>query len=521
MGQGCCVPCPAAAPCAPSAGIKSGLRDGKPIDGKQEHPCPCRTCCCGKPPIVKPCYKQPRIPESYAPRRCYMRPTAPVESCTTYKLSYLPVDGCRNLRGEARRPPANLVPSCEPMEGCTVQKLSYLPNPTCVTQPIRPCHHDMWGQGPMQNLTTQRHDYVPKPCVLRESCKPPAKFHCVEQPFENRTINKLSYLPPERIEPTKSFAPERCYEKPAAKMEGTTTQKMSYMPNQILPKEPLPWACKGQYQKPCQKLDANTTYTMSYLDAASDCRRRAIIPDSCNNPILPKEPLPWACKGQYQKPCQKLDANTTYTMSYLDAASDCRRRAIIPDSCNNPVTSSKRFETQTIYKNSYLPTKCPIPTPIRPPSNLVPSTAQMEGDTVQKLSYLPNPTCVTQPIRPCHHDMWGQGPMQNLTTQRHDYVPKPCAIRESCKPPAKFHCVEQPFENRTINRMSFLDPGRCAIPESYAPLKCYEKPAEDVVPAGLCATAAETAVGMQGTVPETMPKVGRHNYLPVIVPASR
>ncbi|KAH9645672.1 hypothetical protein HF086_005321, partial [Spodoptera exigua] len=151
----CCVPCPAAAPCAMSAGIKSGLRDGKPIDGKQEHPCPCRTCCCGKPPIVKPCYKQPRIPDSYAPRRCYMQPTAPVESCTTYKLSYLPVDGCRNLRGEARKPPPNLVPSCEPMEGSTVQK--------------------------------------------------------------------------------------------------------------ILPKEPIPWACKGQYQKPCQKLDSNTTYGMRYV----------------------------------------------------------------------------------------------------------------------------------------------------------------------------------------------------------------------------------------------------------------
>ncbi|KAF9795977.1 hypothetical protein SFRURICE_010074 [Spodoptera frugiperda] len=468
----CCIPCPAAAPCAMSAGIKSGLRDGKPIDGKQEHPCPCRTCCCGKPPIVKPCYKQPRIPDSYAPRRCYMRPTAPVESCTTYKLSYLPVDGCRNLRGEARKPPPNLVPSCEPMEGCTVQKvafflvcrlLSYLPNPTCITQPIRPCNHDMWGQGPMQNITTQRHDYVPKPCVLRESFKPAPKFHCVEQPFEsknpyifklifvvNRTINKLSYLPPEKIELTKSFAPERCYERPAAKMEGTTTQKMSYMPNQILPKEPLPWACKGQYQKPCQKLDSNTTYGMSYLDAASDCRRRAIIPDSCNNPVT-----------------------------------------------------------------SYLPTKCPIPQPIKPLSNLVPSTAQMEGDTVQKLSYLPNPTCITQPIRPCHHDMWGQGPMQNITTQRHDYVPKPCAIRESCKPDHKFHCIEQPFENRTVNRMSFLDPGRCAIPTSYAPLKCYEKPAakmestttqKDVVPAGVRAEAADAAVGVQGTVPETMPE---------------
>ncbi|KAG6439707.1 hypothetical protein O3G_MSEX001008 [Manduca sexta] len=40
--------------------------------------------------------------------------------------------------------------------------------------------------------------------------------------------------------------------------------------------------------------------------------------------------------------------------SFLDAASDCRRRAIIPDSCTNPVTASKRFETQTIYKNRNL-----------------------------------------------------------------------------------------------------------------------------------------------------------------------
>ncbi|KAI5644668.1 stabilizer of axonemal microtubules 1 isoform X1 [Phthorimaea operculella] len=396
-----------------------------PIDGHQEHPCPCRTCCCGKPPIVKPCYKQPKIPESYAPRRCYMKPSAPVESCTTYKMSYLPTDGCKNLRGVVRKPLPNLVPSCEPMEGCTVQKLSYLPNPVCVTQPMRPCNHDMWGQGPMQNLTTQRHDFVPKPCVMRESCKPPPKFHAVEQPFENRTVNKLSYLPPDKYERVKSYAPERCYEKPAAKMDVCTTHKMSFLPN----------------------------------------------------PIKKKEPLPWACKGQYQKPCQKLDGCTTYGMSYLNAGSDCRRQAIIPDSCVNPVTPSRRFECGTVYKCSYLPTSAPIPQPVKPLSNLVPSTAAMECDTVNKLSYLPNPVCVTQPMRPCNHDMWGQGPMQNLTTQRHDFVPKPCAIRESCKPPHKFHNVETPMDNRTVNRLSYLDPGRNPIPSSYAPTKCYEKPA--------------------------------------------
>ncbi|CAB3237909.1 unnamed protein product [Arctia plantaginis] len=209
----CCVPCPAAAPCAMSAGIKSGLRDDKPIDGKQD--CGNYACdsCCRRPSMFGPCYKQPRIPDSYAPRRCYMRPCAPMQSTTTYNMSYLPATGCSNLRGMMRKPLPNLVPSCEPMESCTIQKLSFLPNPVHVTQPIRPCHHDMWGQGPMQNITTQRHDYVPKPSIPRPSCRPPHKFHCIEQPFERRTINRLSYVDPGRCPVTPSYAPLNCYER--------------------------------------------------------------------------------------------------------------------------------------------------------------------------------------------------------------------------------------------------------------------------------------------------------------------
>lgn len=30
--------------------------------------------------------------------------------------------------------------------------------------------------------------------------------------------------------------------------------------------------------------------------------------------------------------------------------------------------------------------------------------------------------------------------------------------------------------DRTINRMSYLDPGRLARSKSYAPTKCYERP---------------------------------------------
>lgn len=266
-----CDPCPAFAAAAPTAGIKGGPRDGKPMDGQQDPTCKCRTCCCGKQPTVKPCYKQPRIPDSYAPRRCYLKPTSPMDGCTTYKMSYLPADGCMNLRGVPRKPLPNLVPSCEPMEASTVHKLSFLPNPVCITQAIRPCHHDMWGQGPMQNLTTQKHDYVPKPCAIRESCKPPHKYHAVEQPFDNRTVNRMSYLDPGKIPVPDSFKPTACYQKPAAKMDCATIQKMSYQPVCTAPPQRPPWACKGQYQKPCQRLDSTTVYRSSFLPPGEDC----------------------------------------------------------------------------------------------------------------------------------------------------------------------------------------------------------------------------------------------------------
>ncbi|CAB3226068.1 unnamed protein product [Arctia plantaginis] len=267
----CCVPCPAAAPCAMSAGIKSGLRDDKPIDGKQD--CGNYACdsCCRRPSMFGPCYKQPRIPDSYAPRRCYMRPCAPMQSTTTYNMSYLPATGCSNLRGMMRKPLPNLVPSCEPMESCTIQKLSFLPNPVHVTQPIRPCHHDMWGQGPMQNITTQRHDYVPKPSIPRPSCRPPHKFHCIEQPFERRTINRLSYVDPGRCPVTPSYAPLNCYERASAPMECSTIHKMSYQPVCAPQPQRPPWSCKGQYQKPCQRLESATTYRMSFPAPGVDC----------------------------------------------------------------------------------------------------------------------------------------------------------------------------------------------------------------------------------------------------------
>lgn len=72
------------------------------------------------------CYKQPKVPDNYAPRRCYQKPTAPVEGNTTYKMSYLPVAGGASLRSEVKRPTGNITRSEEPMESYTVQRVGML-----------------------------------------------------------------------------------------------------------------------------------------------------------------------------------------------------------------------------------------------------------------------------------------------------------------------------------------------------------------------------------------------------------
>ncbi|GBP50105.1 Stabilizer of axonemal microtubules 1 [Eumeta japonica] len=214
-------------------------------------------------------YRQPKRPESYAPFRGYVKPTAPVENCTTYKLSYLP-SGCGDTRCPPIRPDQSLVVSCEPLQDATIHKLSFQPNPVCVTQPTRPRNHDMWGNGPMSVVTTQRHDFVPKPIDLRDSFRPSPKFHCVEAPLDNRTINRLSYLNPGRVPRPAACKPLHFYEKSNAPIECTTIQKMSYQPVQPKPLVAPPWASKGQYVPPTCRLEDSTIYKGSYIPPGED-----------------------------------------------------------------------------------------------------------------------------------------------------------------------------------------------------------------------------------------------------------
>ncbi|KOB70103.1 Uncharacterized protein OBRU01_15897 [Operophtera brumata] len=390
------------------------------MDGRQEHPCPCRTCCCGKPPVAKP------VPESYAPRRCYMKPTAQVDANTTYKMSYLPVDDCKNLRGVARKPLPNLVPSCEPMEGCTVQQMSFLPNPVCVTQAIRPCNHDMWGQGPMQNLTTQRHDFVPKPCVLRQSFKPSPKFHA------------MSFLP-NPVCVTQAIRPCNHDMWGQGPMQNLTTQRHDFVPKPCVLRQSFKPSPKfhaveqpfeSQYQKPCQKIDTNTTYTMSYLDAQSDCRRRAIIPNAGANPLsfLPNP----VCMTQAIRPCHHdmwgqgpMQNLTTQRHDYVPKPS-ALRQSFKPSNKYHCV--EQPFENRTVNRMSYLnPGRCPIAESYAPQKCYEKPSAKMECSTTQKLSF--QPVCTPAPQRP----PWAcKGQYQ-----------KPC----------------QKLEATTVYKSSFLPPG--------------------------------------------------------------
>lgn len=48
-------------------------------------------------------------------------------------------------------------------------------------------------------------------------------------------------------------------------MESLTTQKLSFLPFQIMPKEHHPWAQKAKFKLPKDKMDFKTTQKLSYI----------------------------------------------------------------------------------------------------------------------------------------------------------------------------------------------------------------------------------------------------------------
>ncbi|XP_032668783.1 uncharacterized protein LOC116842981 [Odontomachus brunneus] len=384
----------------------------------------CNCCCCCTPQPT--CYKyvQPEMPKSFAPIRYYWKSDVPMDKDTTYRLSYW--EGPSTIV-DPIRPEDNLTCGDAAMCDETTHKMSYLGN-WCVKMepPMIPCEKDWLGRGPMQDVTTHKHDYPwkcvdrAKPLKAQNNLYPPCAALCDD------TTYRLSYFNSSCMLPTMSFAPIRKYVKSDVPMEGCTTYRLSYWPNETPVKEEQPWNQKAEYCRPVTPLEGCTTYKLSYWPHCE--KRREPIRTQDNENVLNAS----CC----------FDDNTTYRLSYFGCGDD------------KP------------------------PDPIRQTSNMVFSPCPFSHDTVNRLSFLGN-WCVKpeSPIIPCSREMLGSGPMQDVTTQKHDYTWKRTVPSMQFRPENNLVFSSLPLESCTTHRLSYIpnDYKSLTSHKSYAPIRKYQQ----------------------------------------------
>ncbi|XP_011300542.1 protein FAM154A-like [Fopius arisanus] len=182
---------------------------------------------------------------------------------TTYNLSYF---GCGGARRMPIRPsPSTKLSTC-PLSHDTIHRMSYLGN-WCVTPevPVIPCPTSWSGRGPIQDLTTQKESFIWKSSAPGLPILPRNNLRPSDQPLEGCTTQRLSYFPNDLKDLTKnkSFKPIRVYKPFDIPAENETTMRLSYQPVET----PIPTnhSPKQIYKKPLTPSNDNTTYHLSYL----------------------------------------------------------------------------------------------------------------------------------------------------------------------------------------------------------------------------------------------------------------
>ncbi|XP_025154554.1 stabilizer of axonemal microtubules 1-like [Harpegnathos saltator] len=369
-------------------------------------------------------YAQPEIPKSFAPIRYYWKSDVPMDKNTTYRLSYW--EGPSTMV-EPIRPEDNLTCDDAAMSDETTHKMSYLGNWCIKTEPsMTPCTRDWLGRGPMQDVTTNKHDYSWKFVDRTEPLKAQNNLYSPCAALCDDTTYRLSYFNSSCLPPTMSFAPIRKYVKSDVPMEGCTTYRLSYWPNEALTKEEQPWNQKTEYCRPVTPMDGCTTYKLSYWPHCEKPRESIRVQDNENV-------LNVSC-------C--FDDNTTYRLSYFGCGGD------------KP------------------------PDPIRQTGNMVFSSCPLSHDTVNRLSFLGN-WCVKpeSPIIPCTREMLGRGPMQDVTTQKHDYTWKRTAPSVQFRPENNLVFSSLPLESCTTHRLSYIPNDYASLTphKSYAPIHKHQQ----------------------------------------------
>ncbi|CAK9807454.1 Stabilizer of axonemal microtubules 2 [Anthophora quadrimaculata] len=184
------------------------------------------------------------------------------------------------------------------------------------------------------------------------------------------------------------------------------------------------------------------------------CRKSLECPCNvqCNTRryVQPTRVKSFAPVRTYNPPSKRLDASTTYHLSYLNVDS----------------TEMRHSRSQ----------------PIRPRAALATSDAPFTGETTNKLSYKLNENISrTKPIIPRHRSMIGSGRMDNITTIRHDYQRKYVEKPEMIMPCGNIRLSSGKLDGSTTAKLSYGDPGPTEPTINFKPTTAYCPPSEPIL----------------------------------------
>ncbi|KAK9883777.1 hypothetical protein WA026_001967 [Henosepilachna vigintioctopunctata] len=211
----------------------------------------------------------------------------------------------------------------------------------------------------------------------------------------------------------------------------------------IQPPRPKSYAPERTYLPPTAKMEENTIYRKSYIPSEG-CRPCAVLPE--NN----------LCVGE-----GKISDNTVHKMSYMP---HCQKppTPIIP--CSHKLLGEGPMQDLTTQKHDYVPKPFSKPCKIIPPISLFGSDCPLSDKTVNRLSYMPVDPCQVKvsPIYPIDGLDKPCGRMSDKTVHNMSFqpwepqapMPMPWTLKAPYRPPV------QRMEDNTIHRMSYVPPGQ-------------------------------------------------------------
>ncbi|XP_058798166.1 uncharacterized protein LOC131668217 [Phymastichus coffea] len=371
-------------------------------------------------------YVQPPRVQPFKPQVSYCPPKNPVDTKTTYHTSF-DQEGKVQARPQPFKPCHNInLPDAKFVDDTTTH-LSYKPVQRIYKEkPILPRQRICPQQGPMENVTTIRKDFAPKCAPRAEKIVPCGHIRTSTGLFETKTTSLLSYVNPGPVDPVTNFKPQLQYCQPKERTAQETTQKLSYLPYEVGKKENYPWGKKPCYKAPEISMAGETTYKKSYHENKAPREK----------PIIPKE------VGVFPR--------------------------------------GREFLEGTVYKESFLPCRSELVTPIVPCGNISLANDRMSVDTTNKLSFQQVKAEKRKPILPRPRICGVTGPMPSDTTNRLSYTLKIGKRPNLAVPCGHIRTAKQPLDAKTTTKLSYVSPGQTQQFPNFRPVFKYCKPEEKI-----------------------------------------